>query len=138
MKLPAYHAKAGRGCLADLPVILFRILIGAKGRGCLWIDVSACMTDRQVPRPVLRERAGSLPAGRQEGTQYKGELPTREAPPFRAGNFPFFSAARLLVLTEQGNHSVKGGKVTGERASVVFGAALWRHLYPSNCENELH
>jgi hypothetical protein len=79
-------------------MILPPLLIGPKGRGCLWIDVSACMTDRQVPRPVLTGRAGSLPAGRQEGAQYKRELPAREAPPFRARSFPFFSAARLPYL----------------------------------------
>jgi hypothetical protein len=50
-------------------MILPPLLIGPKGRGCLWIDVSACMTDRQVPRPVLTGRVGSLPVGRQEGTQ---------------------------------------------------------------------
>jgi hypothetical protein len=27
--------------------------------------------------------------------------------------------------------------MTGGRASVVFGATLWRHLYLSNCRNEL-
>jgi hypothetical protein len=26
------------------------------------------------------------------------------------------------------NHSVKGGKMTGERAGAVFGETLWRHL----------
>jgi len=30
-------------------------------------------------------RAESLPAGRQEGAQYKRKLPSREAPPSRAG-----------------------------------------------------
>ena len=79
-------------------MMLCSLLIGPKGRA-LPIDVTACMIDRQLPRPVLTGRAGSLPAGRQEGAQYKRELPTREAPPFRAGSFPFFSATRLLVLT---------------------------------------
>jgi hypothetical protein len=33
--------------------------------------------------------------------------------------------------------SVIGEKVTGERASAVFGATLRRHLHLSNCRNEL-
>ena len=37
-------------------------------------------------------RTGSLPAGRQEGAQYKRQLPCREALPFRAGSFKLFGS----------------------------------------------
>jgi hypothetical protein len=34
------------------------------------------------------------------------------------------------------NPSVLGGKMAGERASVIFGETLWRHLCVSNCKNK--
>ena len=40
-----------------------------------------------MPRPALTGRAGSLPAGRQEGAHSKREVPYREATPFRAWSF---------------------------------------------------
>jgi hypothetical protein len=47
-----------------------------------------CRCDRQVPRKSalagLPLKVGSLPAGRQEGAQYRRKLPYREAKPFRA------------------------------------------------------
>jgi hypothetical protein len=43
------------------------------------------LTGKCPASPALM--AGSLPAGRQEGAQYKIRLPFREAPPFRAGSF---------------------------------------------------
>jgi len=40
-------------------------------------------------------------------------------------------------MRSHGNHSLKGEKVTGDRASGVFGATLRRHHYPCNYPNEL-
>jgi len=70
--------------------------------------------DRQVPHPALAGRAGSLPAGRQEGAQYRRQPPYREAPPFKAWSF---IPANSLLLAPAGSArwTKEEGKKRGRR-----------------------
>jgi len=52
----------------------------------------ALLTGKCPVSPALEGlplKAGSLPAGRQEGAQYRSKMPYREATPFRAWSFTF-------------------------------------------------